>query len=90
MDIKELEISQKLELTDRKRFMVNAVQNVEHFTDSEIILKTAKGGLKIVGTNLNLEDLSKENANISVTGKIDAMEFFEKKEKGSFFKDLFK
>jgi len=90
LDIKDIDMPQKLELLDRKRFAVNGVTNVEHFTTNEVVLKTTKGGLKISGKNFNLEDLSKQNTNIVVTGYVEQLQFVEIKEKRSFFKDLFR
>ena len=89
MDIQH-EKNQVLELRNRERLTVNLVENVEHFQSSEIILKTAFGKLKISGSNLRLEDLSKESGAIFLVGKIDTVGFSEIKEKGSFFKDLLK
>lgn len=83
-------MNQKLILDDRSRFSVGLVENVENFTEEEILLKTALGGLLVSGKNLKMEDLSIENGNILLTGRIDKIEFSEIKEKHSFFKDLFR
>ena len=83
-------MSQTLTLEDRERLSVGLVENVESFTEEEILLKTSYGGLLVKGRNLKLEDLSIENGNIFLTGKVDKMEFSEIKEKRSFFKDLFR
>lgn len=83
-------MNQKLVLEDRNRFSVGLVENVENFTEEEILLKTALGGLLVTGKNLKLEDLSIENGDIFLTGRIDKIEFSQIKEKHSFFKDLFR
>lgn len=83
-------MNQKLILEDRSRFSVGLVENVENFTEEEILLKTAFGGLSVSGKNLKMEDLSIENGNILLTGRVDRIEFSEIKEKRSFFKDLFR
>lgn len=83
-------IGQKLILEDRERLTIGLVENVESFTEEEILLKTALGGLLICGKNLKMEDLSIENGSILLTGKVNKMEFSEIKEKHSFFKDLFR
>lgn len=87
MDV-QIEKSQVLEVKNREKLAVNLVENVEHFSASEISLKTATGRLKIGGSNLKLEDLSKQSGGIVLTGKIDSMVFAEIKEKRSFFKDM--
>ncbi|HAL63403.1 MAG TPA: hypothetical protein DCO93_03035 [Clostridiales bacterium] len=89
MDIQQ-EKSQVLELKNRERLTVNLVENVEHFSPSEIVLKTALGRLKIGGSNLRLEDLSKQNGQIALTGKVDTAIFADIKDKRSFFKDILK
>ena len=87
MDIQQ---NQVLELRNRERLTVNLVENVERFQDSEAVLKTAFGKLRICGSNLRLEDLSNEGGAIFIVGKIDTVSFSDIKEKGSFFKDLLK
>ena len=84
------EKGQRLVLEDRERLTLSLVENVESFSEEEILLKTSCGGLSIKGRNLKLEDLSIENGNILLTGRVDKMEFSEIKEKHSFFKDLFR
>ncbi len=84
------QMCQKLVLEDRTRFSVGLVENVENFTEEEILLKTGYGGLLVQGKNLKMEDLSIESGNIILTGRIDKMEFSEIKEKRSFFKSLFR
>ena len=82
--------NQILTLENRSKFKVGLVENVESFSDDEIVLKTAMGGLYISGKNLKLEDLSIEDGDIILTGKIDKMDFVDIKEKRSFFRDLFR
>ena len=86
----KVKMNQKLILEDRNRFSVGLVENVENFTEEEILLKTAMGGLLVSGKNLKMEDLSIENGNILLTGRVDKIEFSQIKEKHSFFKDLFR
>ena len=84
------QMKQTLLLEDRSRFSVGLVENVENFTEEEILLKTGYGGLWVKGKNLKMEDLSIENGNILLTGRVDKIEFSEIKEKHSFFKDFFR
>lgn len=88
--IQKEERLQKLVLENRMRLNVGLVENVENFSEEEIVLKTACGGLLVCGKGLKLEDLSIENGDIFLTGKVNKIEFFEIKEKRGFFKDLFR
>ena len=90
MDKEIVEKNQILTLENRSKFKVGLVENVESFSDEEITLKTALGGLYISGKDLKLEDLSIEEGDIILTGKIDKMDFVDIKEKRSFFRDLFR
>lgn len=90
MDTDILMKNQMLTLENREKFTVGLVENVESFSEEEITLKTALGGLYITGRNLKLEDLSIDSGNIILTGKIDRMDFVDIKEKRSFFRSLFK
>ncbi len=90
MTTENFEKNQLLTLENRARFTVGLVENVESFSDSEIILKTTLGGLHIIGKDLKLEDLSIDNGNIILTGKIDKIDFVDIKEKRSFFASMFR
>lgn len=89
-ELEEIEKGQKLILEDRTRFFAGLIKNVENFTEEEILLKTAYGGLLVEGKNLKLEDLSIESGEILLTGRVDKIEFLEIKEKGGFFKKMFR
>ncbi len=89
MDIQH-EKNQVLELSNRERLTVDLVENVEHFQETEIRLKTAFGRLRVCGSGLRLEDLSKDSGTVFLVGKIDTLSFSDIKEKGSFLKDLLK
>lgn len=86
----ENEKNQVLTLENRERFLVDAVENVENFSEEEIFLKTAFGGLRVTGKNLRLEDFGAESGNIILTGKVDKIEFSQVREKHSFFRDMFR
>ncbi|MBO5059635.1 MAG: sporulation protein YabP [Clostridia bacterium] len=90
MELEKLEKNQMLTLENRSRFTVGLVENVENFSEEEITLKTALGGLNICGNGLKMEDLSIENGNIILTGRVNKIEFVDIKEKHSFFRDLFR
>lgn len=90
MENEKIRKNQILTLEERSRLSVSAVENIESFSDEEIVLKTETGRLQIGGKGLKLEDLSVENGNAALTGRIDLMRFTQTKEKQSLFAGLFK
>lgn len=89
MDSEKTE-NQILTLENRSRFSVGLVENIESFSGEEIILKTGTGNLQITGAGLKLEDLSTENGNALITGRIDMMRFYKVREKHGFLLGFFK
>ena len=81
---------QTLVLENRKKFTCGLVENVESFTDEQVIIKTKLGGLDIRGNSLKLVDFSVDNGTIIIEGMIDSIVFVNIKEKRSFFKGLFR
>lgn len=90
MENEKIRKNQILTLEERSRLSVSAVENIESFSDEEIVLKTETGRLQIGGKGLKLEDLSVENGNAALTGRIDLMRFTQTKEKQSLLAGLFK
>lgn len=81
---------QELTLVNRERFTCDLVENVESFTDEQIMLKTKLGGLEINGSGLKLEDFSVEKSRVVAEGKINSVIFVTLKKKTSFLKGLFR
>lgn len=81
---------QLLTLKNREKFTAEQVENVECFSEEDVILKTKLGGLRIQGSDLKLVDFSVDDGTLILKGKIDSVVFTEIKEKKSFIKGLFK
>ncbi len=90
MDNENFVKNQMLTLENREKFTIGMVENVESFSEEEVVLKTATGGLLVSGKNLRLEDLSIEDGNVFLTGRINRMDFVDIKEKRSLFASLFR
>lgn len=86
----EIKQNQRMTLIDRAELNVDAVENVDAFTEEEAVLKTKLGMMRISGSGLKLGDLSAENGCVSMTGHIDKIEYSAVKEKHGFLKGLFK
>ncbi|MDR0818837.1 MAG: sporulation protein [Oscillospiraceae bacterium] len=77
-------------LAGRKKLLVSAVDDVESFDEQLIVLHTSGGVLVIRGSGLKIEKLSIDGGELSVTGRVDAMDYEDEKPKGGFFAGLFK
>ena len=65
-----------MELTKNALFsnaFINNIRSVEHFTSELILLKLAKGALRISGKNLELSIY--ENSSVEINGNIICAEF---------------
>lgn len=71
----------KIIITDRKSTVLDGVENVLSFDESYITLSTSLGELNIEGDGLKIENLSKESGEITVSGRICALYYKEKKSK---------
>lgn len=82
---------QTLCIKNREILELDAVLNVEGFTDDSLTLATKAGRVSVEGRDLKIEDLSKENGKILVTGHIDGIFYIEGgEEKHGFFGKIFR
>ena len=75
---------------DRKSITVDGVESILGFDDTYVSLSTKLGKMIIEGENLKVENLSKEDENIFVTGKINSVFYTEEKAKSSLLNRIFK
>jgi len=67
--------SHKLILTNRDLLELTGVDSVENFHSGEIVLSTSMGELILLGENLHVGRLDLEDKQMSVTGRIDSMQY---------------
>lgn len=79
-----------INISNRKSVKVDGVESVNGFDENYVSLSTRLGKLVIEGHNLKIENLSKENENICVTGTIDSVFYVDGKERTGIFKSIFK
>lgn len=80
-------------LFSRKRMDLTGIEEVETFTEDQIILESSLGMISIEGKNLKIESFSTENGQLKIIGEIDSFFYYNKKsseEKQSFLSKLFK
>lgn len=79
-----------INILNRKSVKVDGVECVNGFDENYVSLSTKLGKLVIEGHNLKIENLSKENENIYVSGTIDNVFYVDSKEKSGILKNIFK
>ncbi len=81
---------QELILKDRKNLKITSVISVKDFTPTELVIETAVGLMLISGEELRIENLSKDDGIITITGRVDAVEYKTASNKKGFLSGLFK
>ena len=83
------EPTQKLTLVDKKKLSVNGVQEIISFDESQVVLHTCLGTLRIQGQDLHLRSLCPDGGRVEVDGVIWEMSYEELKAPGGWFSRLF-
>lgn len=76
--------SHALNLTDRKRLSLSGVEDVEAFDEETVTLSTVLGALTIRGSGLKISRLSLDGGELTVEGRIDALDYAGEKERRGF------
>lgn len=82
-----------ISINERKSIIITGVKKIESFDNEEFLLITNLGTILLKGENLEMIKLDTLEGNVSIKGKIDALEYLDGKEKGkesSLFTKLFK
>jgi len=91
---KDITISHNVNLVGRKNINITGVKKIENFDESEFMLETNMGYLKIQGNNLEIIKLDTLEGDVSIKGKVNSLNYLEndkKREKNeSVFSKLFK
>lgn len=74
----------------RKKLMLSGVEDVESFDDAVISMQTACGRLTVRGEGLQIEKLSLDNGELSVTGMVSELIYEEVNQSGGFWSRLFR
>lgn len=89
---KNIETEQKLVLDNRKSMTVSGVENVDCFSENEIILITNLGKLTIKGEHLNINRLNVDTGEFSMNGYVTSLVYSKVTgaSKAGFLERLFK
>lgn len=84
-------VRQTLCLKNRECLELDGILHVESFAEDALALSTKAGRITVEGENLKIEDLSKGEGKILVTGRIDAFYYTDgAEEKRGFFGKIFR
>ncbi len=64
-----------LMLDNRSRLAITGAEDVNGFNEEAVSVKTTDGTLVIKGSGLHIEKLNLETGDVSVEGKINAMQY---------------
>ena len=64
-----------INITNRKNINLTGVKKIENFDESEFLLDTNMGYLKITGTNLEIIKLDTYQGDVSIKGKINSFNY---------------
>jgi len=86
-------MDQDVRLYSRKKMELSGVEEVESFTDTEILLQTALGRVVIEGSGLKIDSFSTEDGALVLHGEIDGFSYEDPAadgERRGFFGRLFR
>lgn len=89
MEIKE--VSHEIHIIDRKKILAGGVLYVDGFDDRSLSLKTVMGHMIVEGKELKIEDFSKAEGKVCISGEIDGFYYNEEpREKKKLFERFFR
>lgn len=80
----------KLTLTNRKILSLTGIEKVVGISDSELLVEVDGVALSVQGSNMEVKKLDVESGILEVDGMINNIKYFDKKQKLSFIKRIFK
>ena len=79
-----------LVLEGREKLLVTGVEDAESFDDTELIVHTAQGVLRVGGSDLHVEQLDLETGDLKLSGLVSALDYVETEPSGSLWTRLFR
>ena len=77
-------------LEGREKLHVSGVEAAESVDDTELIVHTSQGVLRVAGSDLHVEQLDLETGDLRLTGLVSALDYAETAPGGSLFSRLFR
>lgn len=82
------QLSQRFDMSDRKKASLTGVNTVDSASGSELTLSTVLGKLEIKGSELKIVKFDETDGNLTFVGNIDSVKYAAPKQ--SLLKRLFK
>ena len=70
-----------INITSRRNINISGVKKIESFDESEFLLETSMGYLKITGSNLEIIKLDTYQGDVSIKGKINSFNYLDESKK---------
>lgn len=70
-----------INITSRRNINISGVKKIESFDESEFLLETSMGYLKITGSNLEIIKLDTYQGDVSIKGKINSLTYLDEGKK---------
>jgi len=67
--------SHNIIVENRRKIVITGVKDVESFNESDIIIVTHSGGLRIKGRNLEIGKVSVESGDLEMTGTVTSLHY---------------
>ena len=80
----------RVELDERNRLTVTGVEEVDSFDEEAVVMYTSGGLLTVFGSELRIERLTTDGGELCVEGRIDCLQYEDTREKGGFWRRVFK
>lgn len=71
-----------LTLDGRERAVLTGVEEVDSFNEQMIVVNTCAGAMTLMGEQLNVSSLDLTEGRLVIQGRVDALEYDEKKKQG--------
>ena len=87
----EMKQKHQITLKNREKAVISGAAEVDSFDEHRVVLVTEWGVLVIKGDGLHIHSLNVESGDVSVSGRIDAVEYIESQPQGgSIWGKIFK
>ena len=77
-------------LEGRAKLSVSGVEEVDSFDETEIVMRTVQGNLRIQGSELHVDKLDLVSGELTVNGLVSALDYAEVAPSGSLWARLFR